>query len=193
MIKENINKLDNELKTLFDSVAISESQEKAKFFITIQANKVFENKKISLKVIIEKPQFEHNSVKWRYFANPEDTASFLVERVSLFESLADDINDVVVRKKLDSDYLASLEEEKIEEEVAVEEDNREDLVKLLDNFGLKHLESHRVIEDNVWTNLSYFKHNLRNSDKVRVEMALEAAGWNKVIWNADKLLVKYYS
>lgn len=192
MIKENINKLDNELKNLFDSVAISEFQEKAKFFINIQADKVFEKKKISVKVMIEKPQFESSFVKWRYLSNPEDSNSFLVERFSSLDSLAKDINDVVITKKLDSEYLDSLDEENEIEVESEEIDYRDSLVKLMDDFGLNHLESHKVIEDNVWTNLAYFKHKLRNTDRVRVEMALEAAGWTNFLWNGDKLIVKFY-
>lgn len=192
MIKENINKIDNRLKDLFDSVVITEFQEKSKFFVDIQVKKIFENKSVSVKVIIEKPQLESNIIKWKYFSNPQDSTSFLVERTSSFEILAEDINDVVLKKKLDQDYLDSLEEEKEEITIKEEEDNRDDLVKLMDNFGLNHLESHTVIEDQVYTTISYFKHNLKNNDKVRVEMALESAGWDKFIWNADKLLVKYY-
>lgn len=192
MIKENINKLDNKLKDLFDSVKITESQEKSKFLINIDAQKSFEGKKVAVKVIIEKPQLESNVIKWRYLSNPTDSDSFLVERTSSLELLAEDINGVVTGKKLDHDYLDSLEEEQEQEEVVEEQDNREELVKLVENFGLKHLESHTVLEDHVYTTIAYFKHSLKNSDRQRVEMALESAGWSKFIWNADKLLVKYY-
>lgn len=193
MIKENINKVDGHLKELFDSVNISETQQKYKYYFDIKAEKVFENKKVAVHVQIEKPQLESKLVTWRYFSNPNDVTSFLVERVSDLEHLALDINDVVVNKKLDSDYLRSIEliNESKKEDIPVEDKDR--LVELMQEFGVQHLETLSVVEDNVYTNVAYFKHTLRRSDMQRVEMALESGGWNKFFWNEDKLLIKYYN
>lgn len=190
MLKENINKLDRELKESFDSVSISQFEEKSKFFFDIVAEKIVDNQNIGVRVFVEKKELEKPLVTWRYLSNTNDELSYQVECVSKIETLSTDIQNVVVKKKLDAVYLESLSTIDVaEKEVVI--DDRSDVVKMMDEFGVQHLETHQVVEDHVWTNVAYFKHNLRKSDKQRVEMALEAAGW-KFIWNDDKLLIKYY-
>ncbi len=190
MLKENINKLDRELKESFDSVSISQFEEKSKFFFDIVAEKIVDNQNIGVRVFVEKKELEKPLVTWRYLSNTNDELSYQVECVSKIETLSTDIQNVVVKKKLDAVYLESLSTIQVnKKEVVI--DDRSDVVKMMDEFGVQHLETHQVVEDHVWTNVAYFKHNLRKSDKQRVEMALEAAGW-KFIWNDDKLLIKYY-
>lgn len=190
MLKEAINKLDRELKESFDSVTVNNFEEKAKFYFDIIAEKKVDNKNIAVRVFVEKKELEKPLVTWRYLSNTNDELSYQVECVSKSDLLSSDIKNIVEKKKLDSAYLESLVvDEPAEEQVTIDE--RSDLVKMMEEFGVQHLETHQVVEDHVWTNVAYFKHNLRQSDKQRVEMALEAAGC-KFIWNTDKLLVKYY-
>lgn len=190
MLKEAINKLDRELKESFDSVTVNNFEEKAKFYFDIVAEKKVDNKNIAVRVFVEKKELEKPLVTWRYLSNTNDELSYQVECVSKSDLLSSDIKNIVEKKKLDSAYLESLVvDEPAEEQVTIDE--RSDLVKMMEEFGVQHLETHQVVEDHVWTNVAYFKHNLRQSDKQRVEMALEAAGC-KFIWNTDKLLVKYY-
>jgi hypothetical protein len=190
MLKENINKLDRELKESFDSVSINDFEEKSKFYFDIIAEKNIDKKNIAVRVFVEKKELEKPLVTWRYLSNTNDELSYQVECVSKIETLSTDIQNIVVKKKLDETYLESLSTIEVAEEKVIVDD-RTDLVKMMEEFGVQHLETHQVVEDHVWTNLCYFKHNLRNSDKQRVEMALESAGF-KFIWNEDKLLVKYY-
>jgi S-adenosylhomocysteine hydrolase len=190
MLKENINKLDRELKESFDSVSINDFEEKSKFYFDIIAEKNIDKKNIAVRVFVEKKELEKPLVTWRYLSNTNDELSYQVECVSKIDTLSKDIQNIVVKKKLDETYLESLSTIEVAEEKVIVDD-RTDLVKMMEEFGVQHLETHQVVEDHVWTNLCYFKHNLRNSDKQRVEMALESAGF-KFIWNDDKLLVKYY-
>ena len=191
MLKENINKLDRELKESFDSVSISQFEEKSKFFFDIIAEKRIDNKNIGVRVFVEKRELEKPLVTWRYLSNTNDELSYQVECVSKIDTLSTDIQNVVVKKKLDAVYLESLSTIEVkEEEVTIEE--KSDLVKIMEELGVQHLETHQVVEDHLWTNVAYFKHNLRRSDKQRVEMALESGGWSEYFWNDDKLLVKYY-
>ncbi len=192
MLKENINRLDRELKEVFDVVKISETEDKSKFFFDILAEKKQAGKLISVRLLVEKRELEKSLVSWKYFSNTSDETSHLVECVSLFDSLSKDIHNVVASEKFDSAYLESLQSV---DDVVIEDyvEIKEDLVGLMEQFGVEHLETHTTVEDNVYTSLGYFKHNLRKSDMQRVEMALEAAGYPSFFWNDDKLLVKYYN
>ena len=193
MIKENINRLDFELKSVFQKVQINEGQSKSEYFFDIVAEKIVEGKMTAIRLFINKSQLESKKVTWRYLSNPSEQDSYLVERVSNFEELAEDILQVVDERKFERAYLESLTPVVEKKAEKVQEDNRTNIVKLMEKFDVHHLETKSLVEDHVQTELSYFKHNLRNSDKQRVEMALKSAGLDKFFWNDDKLLIKYYN
>ena len=59
MLKENINKLDRELKESFDSVSINDFEEKSKFYFDIIAEKNIDKKNIAVRVFVEKKELEN--------------------------------------------------------------------------------------------------------------------------------------
>ena len=194
MLKTNINKLDFDLKELFDEVSITERNDRSVYFFDILVEKLHQGKKVGVRVFIPKPQLEQvGLVKWRYLSDTRDSNSYLVERVSDLDVLANDINSVIVEKKLDGAYLESLQP--VHDEVSSYEDEIEQkplLVELLEKFDVVHLETHTKIDDHVVTELAHFKHNLKNNDKSRVELALKSAGFEDTMWTTDRLFVKYY-
>jgi hypothetical protein len=194
MLKDNINRLDNQLKSIFDEVRIDERAMKSEYYFDITVSKISEGKKVSVRLFASKPQFENNSlINWKYLSDTREDTSFAVERVSKLDELANDINDVIVNKKLDKSYLESLQEVKLDIlNESVTENDVNELVSLLSNFEMQYLETHSKIEDHVMTELAHFKHNLKLSDKTRVELALKTAGYEDFMWNKDRLFVKYY-
>lgn len=193
MLKTNINKLDFELNLLFNQVTIKEGQDKSEYFFDILVEKKHEDKIVAVRLFISKPQLEQaGTVKWRYLSDTRDADSFLVERYSDLNVLASDIHSVVVEKKLDGGYLESLVT--VDEELVVEQIKTEltPLARLLEKFDVCHLETHTKIDDSVIMELGHFRHSLRESDRVRTELALQAAGYQDMMWTADRLFVKYY-
>ena len=71
MLKENINKLDRELKESFDSVSINDFEEKSKFYFDIIAEKNID-KKNSVK---DKEKEKDNSLNLNFNVSLEDMNS----------------------------------------------------------------------------------------------------------------------
>lgn len=105
MIKENINKIDYDLKNLFESVKISEKSNKGNYFFEVVAS----SKKAQVRVEISKPELNNNVVKWSYYVNPINESSDKIERISNIENTANDIFEILSKKKMDSAYFESLE------------------------------------------------------------------------------------
>lgn len=105
MIKENINKIDYDLKNLFESVKISEKSNKGNYFFEVVAS----SKKAQVKAEISRPELNSNVVKWSYYVNPLNESSDKIERVSSVENAANDIFEVLSKKKMDSAYFESIE------------------------------------------------------------------------------------
>lgn len=105
MIKENINKIDYDLKNLFESVKISEKSNKGNYFFEVVAS----SKKAQVRVEISKPELNNNVVKWSYYVNPINESSDKIERISNIENTASDIFEILSKKKMDSSYFESLE------------------------------------------------------------------------------------
>ena len=111
-IKSNLNRIDFELKELYDQVNISEKVTQNKFYFQILAKGNFEglfesndNREVKTIVLIEKNNLNFETVNWKYFVNPENTNSDFIERVSKIEELAKDIHSTVTKKQMDINYL----------------------------------------------------------------------------------------
>ena len=105
MIKENINKIDYDLKNLFESVKISEKSNKGNYFFEVVAS----SNKAQVKVEISKPELNNNVIKWSYYVNPLNESSDKIERISNIENTASDIFEILSKKKMESAYFESLE------------------------------------------------------------------------------------
>lgn len=110
MIKENINKIDYDLKNLFESVEISEKSNKGNYFFEVVAS----SKKAQVKAEISIPELNKNVVKWSYYVNPLNESSDKIDRISSIENAANDIFEILSKKKMDSAYFESLETNELE-------------------------------------------------------------------------------
>ena len=114
-IKSNINKIDYELKNLFENVYIQEKTHGNQYYFDITVNKLISivesagHKRCEVKLRINKSNLLTQNIKWSYLVNPLNENSDWIDRISNIENIANDINDIVLNKKMDSNYLESLE------------------------------------------------------------------------------------
>jgi len=112
-IKQNINKVDFELKQLFENVYISDKTERGNFLFSITANKMFLfegcKKRVEVKVDINKNDLNGNVVKWSYSLNPLNENAERIEKVSYIQTLAKDIYDIDANKRMVKEYFNQLE------------------------------------------------------------------------------------
>jgi hypothetical protein len=104
-LKDNINKIHSNLLINFKEVYISEknSLEWGNYFEI----KINESNKL-VKALISKRDVEKKSFKWKYYSNPNDDKSYLVERDSTVDNFSLIIKDIFEKDRFDSDYLKSL-------------------------------------------------------------------------------------
>jgi hypothetical protein len=113
-LKSNINKIDFDLKSLFENVYVSEKSEGSRFYFEIKANGKFKmdessSQRRELVIRIDKSDLLSNRIRWSYSANPMDEKSEWVERVSGIDTISLDSYEVVSKGRMDSAYLESLE------------------------------------------------------------------------------------
>lgn len=112
-IKQNINKIDSDLKNLFENVYITEKSDKNGFFVEISANKMFLfegcKKRVEVKSFINKDDLKFNVIKWNYSLNPLNESASRIERTSYVNSIAKDMYDIASNKRMVKEYFESLE------------------------------------------------------------------------------------
>lgn len=117
-IKANINKIDYDLKSLFENVTIVEKTNRDKFYFEILADSLFFNiceskkwKRAAIKLNINKTSLAGKIINWSYLSNPLNENSEIVQRTSMIDTIANDIYRVVMESKMDRDYLINLPEQ----------------------------------------------------------------------------------
>ena len=112
-IKQNINKIDSELKTLFENVYITEKTGKGIYFVEISANKMFLfegcKKRVEVKAYITKDSLKFDNIKWNYSLNPLNELADRIQRISFISTIAKDIYDIASNKRMVKEYFNSLE------------------------------------------------------------------------------------
>lgn len=112
-IIQNINKIDFELKNIFENVFITEKNIKNQHLILIDVNSVFLfescKKRVNIKIEINKFDLVGNNIKWTYLTNPLNESSDKIERVSDISTITNDILDIVNKKRMVTEYFESLE------------------------------------------------------------------------------------
>jgi hypothetical protein len=101
--RENLNKIDFILKSKFKSVNISEVREikgDPKIYFLVE-----NNDGLRCKIILEKTNLLSDKIPFKYFSNPDERNSFLVERESGVSEFGDVISDIFENRRFDSDYL----------------------------------------------------------------------------------------
>lgn len=107
----NINKIDFELKQIFETVNITEKTVRNNYYFTINATSklVLESNTydVSVSVDIDRKS-STNNIKWSYLVNPNDSNSDRIERVSTIDTISKDIHNIVEKQMLVKEYLNSL-------------------------------------------------------------------------------------
>lgn len=105
-LRQNINKLHFDLTNKFEEVTITEKSDLkiGNYFeiLVKESNK-------ELKLIATKKDLEKNTFDWKYFSNPLNENSFLVERNSSVDKFVGDVRDIFEKNRFDSDYIKVLE------------------------------------------------------------------------------------
>ncbi len=114
-LKQRINKLDYELKEVFENVYIKEKSVGKQFFFSIDCNGEFWNlneskayQRAEVKVVIHKSDLIKNPISWSYSSNPINENAHWIQRVSNFDDLSKDIIDVVQSCRMDESYFSQL-------------------------------------------------------------------------------------
>lgn len=112
-IKQNINKIDSELKNLFENVYVTEKANKQGYFLEISCNKVFLfegcKKRVEVKAYINKDDLKYDTIKWSYSLNPLKENAESISRVSYINNIAKDIYDIADNKRMVKEYFNSLD------------------------------------------------------------------------------------
>jgi hypothetical protein len=104
-LKDNINKIHANLLNTFEKVSIYEksSLELGNYFELI----INESDK-TVKALISKKDVENKSFNWKYYSNPNNNSSYLVERDSTVDNFSLIVKDIFEKNRFDYDYLKSL-------------------------------------------------------------------------------------
>ena len=199
-VKSRINKIDFELKQVFENVFIKEKYYKTGYF-EISANKVVylkeskEFKRLEAKVIINQPDLLQEQVRWSYSTNPLVESGIWLDRVSPIEDLSKDITNIVEERRVSEDYIFNLEPivDMINEDVSfdeeIEQKTKIDVISdFLSNFNVE-VKSHNVIvvsNESAFTTVSdriiTLNHNsdIKISDMFKIESqinSIEGVNW----------------
>lgn len=107
-LKQNVNKIHIDLSNSFEEVNISEKSNLT-YGNYIELS-ILEGKK-NLKAIITKRDLENNRFDWKYYANPLNENSDLVDRSSSVNGFLNDVKDIFEKNRFNSEYLENLTEE----------------------------------------------------------------------------------
>ena len=195
-IKSNINKIDFDLKNLFENVYIKEKTLGNQFYFEINANSTFFNINESLDwkraesiVKIIKSDLTSDMVKWSYSINPLNESADWIERVSNINVIAKDIFETITKSRMDKSYFESLESivESINENTS--EITKDDLIDKLKEIAarfeveVKKVEKTAtpVLESNQFmtkggdvTIKIYHNSNIKVSDKFKIESEINS-------------------
>jgi hypothetical protein len=199
-VKSRINKIDFELKQVFENVFIKEKYYKTGYF-EISANKVVylkeskEFKRLEAKVIINQPDLLQEQVRWSYSTNPLVESAIWLDRVSPIEDLSKDITNIVEERRVSEDYIFNLEPivDMINEDASfdeeIEQKTKIDVISdFLSNFNVE-VKSHNVMvvsNESAFTTVSdriiTLNHNsdIKISDMFKIESqinSIEGVNW----------------
>ncbi len=200
MIKENINKIDYDLKNLFEDVKILEKSNKGNYYLEIGASCIFESnnekKKGEVKVEISKPNLNSNTIKWSYYTNPVNESSDKIERISNIESIASDIYDIISSKKMANDYFESLSPiiELINESSTDTKDKTiEDKINdILSKFEIKEKiieEKKFALDGSIPEKILVYSKKLTILDKILLESELKSVGVEYISFSNDNIKI----
>lgn len=104
-LKQNVNKIHIDLSNNFEEVNISEKSDLT-YGNYIELSVTEGNK--NLKMIVTKRDIENYNFNWKYFANPLNENSDLVDRSSTLDGLVNDVKDIFEQNRFNSEYIESI-------------------------------------------------------------------------------------
>jgi len=104
-LKENVNKIHVNLSDVFESVNISEKSSHS-YGNYIELSIKEGNKEV--KAIISKKDLEGYNFNWKYYADPMNESSDLVDRNSSLDGFINDVNDIFEKNRFDSEYIKNI-------------------------------------------------------------------------------------
>lgn len=104
-LKENVNKIHVNLSDNFESVNISEKNN-LEYGNYIELSITEGNKEV--KAIITKIDLENYNFNWKYFANPVNENSDLVDRSSSVDGFIKDVKDIFEKNRFNSEYIENI-------------------------------------------------------------------------------------
>ena len=114
-IKQKINKLDYQLKEIFENVYIHEKSIGNQFFFSINCNGEFWNlnesksyQRVEVKIVIHKSDLIKDPIHWSYSSNPTNENAHWIDKISTTDRLAKDVEDVVINCRMDESYFQNL-------------------------------------------------------------------------------------
>lgn len=113
-IKNNINRIDFELKEVFENVDIIEKSDRIGHYFEITANSkfLFEDsswRNAGVRLKIYKQDLITENVRWFYQVDTLNENSDWIERASNLEFLSVDVNNVILLRQMSEDYFSKLE------------------------------------------------------------------------------------
>ena len=210
-IKANINKIDFDLKNLFENVKIEEKTKGNQFYFEIKSNSTFFNinesnqwKRAESIVRISKSDLISDIVRWSYSVNPLNENSDWIERVSTIDLVAKDIYETITKSKMDRTYFESLETiiESINEN-NTQAITKDDLVQKLKEVAIRfELEVNKTTKDKVIKESVgvepdleikiYHNKELKMSEKFAIESEMcNIEGVNFILFKEGFILVNY--
>ena len=106
-IRYNINKIHSDLTSRFYKNEVKiEEKSNLKLGNYFEISVINEDKEV--KMIITKKDIENDVFEWKYFSNPLEENSFLIERKSSIDKVTEDVKEIFVKNRFDEDYLTKL-------------------------------------------------------------------------------------
>tara|TARA_B110000858_G_C17708407_1_gene429347 strand:+ start:416 stop:736 length:321 start_codon:yes stop_codon:yes gene_type:complete len=104
-LKYNINLIHSNIKELYKETNIKESSDK-KFGNYFKFNIISEGKELI--IIVNKKDLEGNVFNWKYYSDPLNEDSHLVERTSDLYNISEHIKDIFDKNRFDNNYLKNI-------------------------------------------------------------------------------------
>ena len=104
-LKYNINLIHSNIKEYYKETDIKDKSDK-KFGNYFEINIISEGKE--LRIILNKKDIEGNVFNWKYFSDPLNEDSYLVERTSNLNNISEHVKDIFNKNRFDKNYLKNI-------------------------------------------------------------------------------------
>lgn len=213
-IKANINRIDFELKEVFENVSIIEKSDRTGNYFEIMTSSKFLFEDSSWRnagvrfQIYKQDLISESNIRWFYQIDTLNESSDWIERVSSIDFLAIDVNNVVLMRQMSEEYFEKLEpiveainESSLnKEEVSIEEKVQTILNNYnVDIFEVAYGEENIILENNGFMSSKpdkkiYFLHeqDIKMSEKFMIESAIKLIpGINYVSFGDNDVMIDY--